>query len=175
MTEKEIGSLSLQLRYCYSENKNSPVPCMLSATSLEGETLARLQNVSGFEDWEKRGFTCTEKSLEEYYADRIDDVVYLTSDSDNILETLDSKAIYVIGGIVDRNRLKRAAISRAEKLGVATAKLPLDRHLKEMTATRVLTCNHVFSILMKCKEFQQDWKKALWEVLPSRKDAKLVD
>lgn len=175
MTQKEIGSLSLQIRYCYSENKKCHSPCRLSATSLEGETLKHLKNVSGFDGWKERGFVCTTSSLEEQFRDSLSNVVYLTSDSDNTLEKLDATKIYVIGGIVDRNRLKRAAISRAQTIGVATAKLPLERYLKDMPSTRVLTCNHVFSILLKCSEYNNDWKKALKVVLPSRKDAKVTD
>lgn len=56
-------------------------------------------------------------------------LVYLTSDSGNVLEALEDDKVYVIGGIVDRNRLERAAISRAEELGIATAKLPITDYL----------------------------------------------
>ena len=97
-------------------------------------------------------------------------IVYLTSDSETVLNELDNSKIYVIGGIVDRNRLKRAAINKADELGVHTARLPIDEHLK-LCATKVLTCNHVFEILQKYKD-HKDWKKALLEVLPARKDAK---
>jgi len=83
--------------------------------------------------------------------------------------------VYVIGGIVDRNRLRRAAITRAEALGVATARLPLDEHLQKMEATRVLTCNHVFDVLLKYREHGRSWKRALMEVLPHRKDAKFAE
>jgi tRNA (guanine9-N1)-methyltransferase len=168
MTPKEINSLALQIRYCYSNNRHKP--CFLAATSVTGKTLEHLKNVSGYEEWGNRAFTITDQSMEEYYEDRMDRIVYLTSDSETTLHTLDNSKIYVIGGIVDRNRLKKAALNRAHALGVATAKLPIDEHMKMMGATRVLTCNHVFEILQHCRFNGNDWKKALLEVLPRRKD-----
>lgn len=173
LTTKEINSLALQLRYCYATNRRVDVPCLLAATSALGQTLEHLKNVAGFDEWGTRGFTCTEKPLEEYYATRKSDLVYLTSDSENVLQDLDDSKIYVIGGIVDRNRLKRAALGRAVSLQIATAKLPLDEHLQKMQSTRVLTCNHVFDILMHYRE-HKSWEQALLSVLPQRKGAKLA-
>lgn len=169
MTKKEIGSLSSQIRYCYAVNKNNPHPCLFTATGLTGPTLDNLQNVSGFEGWSSKGFANSEKPLEEVFKDRLKDVIYLTSDSKIVVEHLDDSKIYVIGGIVDRNRLSRAAINRAGKIGVATGKLPLEDHLK-IAATKVLTCNHVFQILLKYRQYGKNWEKALLEVLPARKD-----
>jgi tRNA (guanine9-N1)-methyltransferase len=40
-----------------------------------------------------------------------------------------------------------------------------------MEATRVLTCNHVFEILIRYRENGHDWKKALMDTLPQRKEA----
>jgi tRNA (guanine9-N1)-methyltransferase len=173
MTPKEIGSLASQLRYCYSYNKRSPHPCLLTATNISGATAQHLENESGYETWKTRAFTCTSQPLEEYYQADLKNVVYLTNDSEHTLTDLDDKKIYVIGGIVDRNRLKWAAFERASSLGVATARLPLEEHLK-MQVTRVLTCNHVFDILLKYREHGQDWKKALNEVLPLRKGAQVI-
>lgn len=170
MTEKEIASLASQIRYCYSYNKNSPRPCLWAATSLGGQTLKLLEKETGYSEWVNRCYTGISESLEEYYKNDLERVVYLTSDSENTVTTLEQGKIYVIGGIVDRNRLKGIAISRAEKLGAATAKLPLDDHLEKMSTTRVLTCNHVFDILLKYN-VEQDWIKALQQVLPSRKEA----
>ena len=175
MTAKEINSLASQIRYCYSNNKRSRRPCLLAATSLEGETLEHLQNVCGFDDWHRRAFTGTKESLEEYYKNSMDRIVYLTSDSETTLTELEDSKIYVIGGIVDRNRLKRAAINRAEALGVSTGKLPLDEHLKKMQATRVLTVNHVFEIMIKYRENGKNWKKALLDVLPHRKEVRVLE
>mmetsp|Transcript_33064 Transcript_33064/g.54606 ORF Transcript_33064/g.54606 Transcript_33064/m.54606 type:complete len:344 (-) Transcript_33064:206-1237(-) len=176
MYSKEINSLASQIRYCYVSNKRTAHPCLLAATSISSgdETLKHLTNVTGFDDWSKRAFTCTDQSLEEYYSENRENLIYLTSDSDNVLEDLDDSKIYVIGGIVDRNRLKNVAFQRAKNLNIATAKLPLDEHLKTMDTTRVLTCNHVFDILLKYREHGKDWKTALMEVLPQRKGAKLA-
>ena len=170
MSRKEIGSLSSQIRYCYAMNKKSHNPVYLSVSSLSGQTYENLTRVEGFPDnWRARAFDCSEKSLIEMHEEK-EKIVYLSSDSDNILKEFDNSKVYVIGGIVDRNRLKCATINKAKEMGVETVKLPIDEHLK-LCATKVLTCNHVFEIMLKYKE-HKDWKKALLDVLPARKDVK---
>lgn len=170
MTVREINSLASQLRFCYSHNKQAQHPLKATVSSLSGDTLKYLQNVSGFDQWASRAFETTEKDLVNAFPDK-SKLVYLTSDSDNVLEALEDGKIYVIGGIVDRNRLKRAAIDRALELGIATAKLPIDAHL-DLVATKVLTVNHVFEILVRLRDHGNDWKETLLSVLPERKDAK---
>lgn len=176
MTKKEINSLAQQLRYCYAANKRSKNPCYFTVPSLSGLTREHCDNVCGFpEQWQKtKAFDFSDKPLEEMHADEKDKLVYLTSDSDNTLEHLDDSKIYVIGGIVDRNRLKCATLDRAKELGIATAKLPISQHLK-LFSTKVLTTNHVFEILLKYRENNNDWKQALVDVLPKRKDMKELD
>jgi len=103
--------------------------------------------------------------------------VYLTGDSPNTLTTLDNNTTYIIGGIVDRNRLKRVAVDRAEainkeypSLNIKTARLPLDENLEFGKSTRILTCNHVFEILLKYRENgYKDWGASIVSVLPDRK------
>lgn len=170
MTEREINSLASQIRYCYATNKKAKHPVKVNVTSLCGETLDHLKKVMGFENWTHRGFHHTPMGLEEAFPAKTK-LVYLTSDSNTVLEKLQDDHVYIIGGIVDRNRLKRAAIDRAEALGIATAKLPIDNYFS-MVTTKVLTCNHVFDILVKLRENGDDWKKAFLDVLPVRKEAK---
>lgn len=171
MTQKELNSLSSQIRYAYSSNRKSDNPVYYSVAGLNGTVLENMQKVKGFPDqWLTRAFDYSEEdSLLEMHPDK-SKLVYLTSDSENTLEHLEDDKIYVIGGIVDRNRLKRAAINRAESLGISTAKLPIADHLQLVT-TKVLTCNHVFEILLKYRQNGNDWKKAMLDVLPNRKDA----
>ena len=96
----------------------------------------------------------------------------MTADSDNVIEELDASKNYIIGGIVDRNRLKNFAIDRAKTLNVQHGRLPINEHL-EMTATKVLTVNHVFEIL--CRRRDVGWGDALLNTLPERKKAVGVD
>jgi tRNA (guanine9-N1)-methyltransferase len=120
MMSQEINSLASQIRYCYAANKRANHPVNVKVTSLGGSTLACLENVSGFEQWKNKAFDCTSENLVSAYNNK-SKLVYLTSDSDNVLDTLEDGKVYIIGGIVDRNRLKRAAINRAEELVSTTS------------------------------------------------------
>ena len=175
MTSKEINSLASQVRFCYSANKRSDNPVYLSLSSLgeSSATFEHLAKVNGFPDqWKSRGLSCSAEPLDIMHDKG--NLVYLTSDATTTLEHLDDSKTYVIGGIVDRNRLTRTTIEKAEKLGIMTARLPIDDHLK-LVATKVLTVNHVFEILLKYRQHGNDWKKSLLDVLPQRKDITEVE
>ena len=49
----------------------------------------------------------------DYFQERKADLVYLTADSPNELSELDSSKLYIIGGIVDRNRHKNICFNKA--------------------------------------------------------------
>lgn len=99
--------------------------------------------------------------------------MYLTADSPNNIEVLDPTKAYIIGGIVDRNRYKNLTLDKANKQGIAHAKLPIGEYLKLCTSS-VLTVNHVFDIL--CEWYQtKSWKLALNKVVPERKQEKVDD
>lgn len=187
MKFKEQNSLACQLRYCYAQNKRSENPVFMSVAGMSemGNTFTQLKKVNGFpEQWLSRAFSYSSEPLEKMHGVASNDgenqsidtskIVYLTSDSDNILEHLDDSKVYVIGGIVDRNRLKGTTMKKAQELGITTAKLPIEQYLK-LVATKVLTVNHVFEILLKYRTHGNDWKKAMLDVLPARKDITEVD
>lgn len=170
MTSREINSLGSQIRFSYSHNKQAQHPAKVKVTGLSGPTLEYLEKVSGFDQWGNRCFSHTSKDLLDAYEDK-SKLVYLTSDSENVLEKLEDDKVYIIGGIVDRNRLKRITIDRAQESGINTAKLTISDYF-HLVATKVLTVNHVFEILIKLREYDNNWKKTILAVLPERKDAK---
>jgi tRNA (guanine9-N1)-methyltransferase len=99
------------------------------------------------------------------------EIIYLSSESDNVLTHLKPNSTYIIGGLVDKNRHKGICHKRAVARGIKTAKLPIKEYL-EMRDRQVLVTNHVLEILLKWMEFG-DWGKAFMEVMPKRKGGKL--
>lgn len=68
-------------------------------------------------------------------------LVYLTADSPNEITTLDSTKVYIVGGIVDRNRYKNLTLDRANSQGIATARLPIGQYF-DIQTRQVLTVRH---------------------------------
>ena len=87
-------------------------------------------------------------------------LLYLTSDATEVLWRLRPGTVYVIGGIVDRNRHKGLTLGKAGALGVRTARLPLPEALEALRSSsgssaqaaitrklQVLTTNKVVQLL----------------------------
>jgi hypothetical protein len=99
-------------------------------------------------------------------------LVYLTSDAEETLYNFDPSCAYIIGGIVDRNKLKGMTYDKAQRQGVRTAKLPLKEYM-DFSATPVLTVNHVFEIMLSVHA-SKDWAGTLARILPQRKEAHTI-
>ena len=99
------------------------------------------------------------------------EVVYLTSEADEMLTQLKPYSTYIIGGLVDKNREKGICYKRATKRGVKTARLPIGEFM-DMQSRKVLTTNHVNEIMLKWMECG-DWGEAFMKAIPKRKGGKL--
>ncbi|KAJ0836301.1 putative tRNA (guanine(9)-N(1))-methyltransferase [Helianthus annuus] len=164
MAPNEIHSLVKQIMYCYSVNGRSVVPCHLWLTGYAGEIESQLQKMPGFDKW------IIDKDTGPYintFESQKENLVYLTADSENMLSELDLNKIYIIGGLVDRNRWKGITMKKAVDQGIQTAKLPIGNYLK-MSGSQVLTVNQVIEILLKFLE-TKDWKESFFHVIPQRK------
>lgn len=94
---------------------------------------SQLQKIPGFDKWLIEKET---RSYIEALRDQKDNLVYLTADSETVLDELDLKKIYIIGGLVDRNRWKGITMKKAGEQGIQTAKLPIDSYMK-MSSSQV--------------------------------------
>ncbi|KAG5639690.1 hypothetical protein H0H81_005873 [Sphagnurus paluster] len=192
MNDKEIISLSSQLAYTYSANRNASYPFSLVYTSLNGRTMERLEsmNDAGYKRWSntqwwQEGYerlwqgqpAPADTNAEETagalgppptQTDIQKSVVYLTADSEDELTELRPEEIYIIGGICDHNRYKNLCLNKAKESGIRTARLPIGRYLAALPTRKVLTVNQVFEILLKWVE-TQDWEAAFHSVIPRRK------
>lgn len=92
-----------QFAQCYAVNSRAAVPARLTLASLSGELAAGYTAMSGSDKWTLHR---TAASYLDAFADRRADLVYLTADAEEELAELKAGDVYVVGGIVDRNRHK---------------------------------------------------------------------
>ncbi|XP_008317226.1 tRNA methyltransferase 10 homolog A [Cynoglossus semilaevis] len=166
MLMKDVRKLHKQIQRCYAENRRALHPVQFHLTSLGGQLKQSLdERDKGWVNWKEINIETA------HYSELIakEELVCLTSDSPNVLEELDQKKAYVIGGLVDHNHHKGITFEKAKELGIEHAQLPLSSFVK-MNSRKVLAVNHVFEIILAYLE-KGNWKDAFFTVLPQRKGA----
>ena len=125
--------------YCYAVNGRCSFPAHLWLTGCQGEMETQLQRLPGFDKW---NIEKEKQSYSQAFSDQKDNLVYLTADSETVLDELDPTKVYIIGGLVDRNRLKGITMKKAEEQGILTAKLPIGTYMKMSTSQVCLVIVH---------------------------------
>lgn len=166
MREQERCSLGSQLMFAYASNARAAHPMSLWMTGVEdgGKMDQALKRICGTDRWLVHK---TKRCYSEEFEDRKQDLVYLTADAEEEIHELDERKIYIVGGIVDRNRHKNVTYEKAKAQGIATARLPVHQHV-QLSASAILTVNQVVDILLAYRELK-DWKAALVRAIPERK------
>ncbi|KAI6175849.1 TRNA methyltransferase 10-like protein A [Aphelenchoides bicaudatus] len=162
MNEELIRKTINQLNFSYSANRRAKEPLKYHVTSLSGKTKEIFDTFPGYKTWDV--FMHEEPVAEIWPANR---VVYLTSDSPNVLVDLDPNKVYIIGGLLDHNSYPGLSLKIADRLNFGHARLPIDEYVKLQTR-KVLTINHVFEIILRYYE-TKDWEKSFFTVIPKRK------
>lgn len=169
MSDKDIRSLVSQLTYLYGKNMTTTHPFQLYLTSFNGNTEKALLAHNGFDHW--RGVSKEHRSYIDFFPK--ESLVYLSSESETSLDELNDKDVYIIGGLVDHNRLKGICHKKATEQGIRTARLPIDSFM-DLKARKVLTINQVYEILLAFS-VEKDWAKAFDAIIPKRKGGALLD
>ncbi|XP_034111276.1 tRNA methyltransferase 10 homolog A [Drosophila albomicans] len=168
MQERDIAKCVKQCLRIYTINRRSEQPLRLHFTGIkrDGHIHESFKKNDGWENWNV-----------EYHFDRTHSdvfekskLVYLTCESDQVLEKPLAGHAYVIGGLVDHNHFKGLCHQRATTEGLSTARLPLSEHV-DMKTRSVLSTFHVFELLTRVAA-GQDWTQAILETIPQRKGAK---
>lgn len=159
MSERECSSMCSQLIRCYSVNRRTTKPLAVTVAGVDLEKGVGMGSIM-----KKKFPDCSRWSHVSIKKDTLDKIVegvseedrgqfiYLTADSEVSLSDIpeiqsdESKLTFIIGGIVDRNRLKGTTLERAKELGIRTAKLPLADFidLKSSTVLSVVHGTHPF-------------------------------
>lgn len=138
MIDKDVCKCAKQLLWVYTINRKAEMPLQLFYTGLQdgGRLQQALDKNDGYRNWDVRIKNESYMTLFEHK-----NIVYLTSDSDTVLTTLETDAVYIVGGLVDHNHHKGLTEKLAREKGLRTARLPLNEHVKIKTRT-VLTIVH---------------------------------
>ncbi|KAJ1956817.1 tRNA (guanine(9)-N(1))-methyltransferase, partial [Linderina pennispora] len=137
MNDKEVKSMCSQVMRCYAVNRQAKRRVNLHITKLHGRGSERFATaLKDHKMWSKEHITFDDRE----YIDRFqkDELVYLTADSDNVVEELDQNTVYVVGGIVDKNRYPKLTLDKAQQQGIRHARLPIGEYVK-MSTRKVMT------------------------------------
>ncbi|KAJ2773349.1 tRNA (guanine(9)-N(1))-methyltransferase [Coemansia nantahalensis] len=165
MCDKEIKSVCSQLRRCYATNRQALRPVDLHITKLHDQSRKRLGDTTDYSRWSAQHVAFHDAEYPDVFEKQ--DLVYLTADSPNELDGLDPGKVYIVGGLVDKNRYPRLTLEKAEQQGIAHARLPIGQYVK-MASRKVVTVNQIFEMLIKFIE-TDSWGTAFLDVIPQRK------
>lgn len=155
--------MACQISRCYAVNRRAENPFIITLSNfINFREVLKLQ----YRDYEKWDIIINDNDKLKEIKDN-NSLIYLTSESENLLEDVEDDKIYIIGGLVDRNRHKGTTYKKASDLGIKTARLPIKENIK-LNSSCVLTVTHVFEILLKFRE-HREWSKAFCAVIPPRK------
>ncbi|XP_010113824.1 PREDICTED: tRNA methyltransferase 10 homolog B, partial [Chlamydotis macqueenii] len=173
----ETSRLASQIRRLYGANRRAEKPFWLCLTdfvvgSLIYEECFRMND--GFSNY-------LMDTTEESYLDLfpLDAIVYLTPDSENVLEDIDPHKVYVLGGLVDESIHKKVTLQRAQEQSLQTARLPIREYMVKTVNTKnyhseTLAINQVFDVLSTYYE-TRSWSAALKAGVSSGKGYVLPD
>ena len=171
MSDKEVNKTRRQIQQCYGRLRKfeHPFHFHLASFNIDSRLYQHCQTkVDGFDSLY---ITKSDAS----FVDMFDDIVFMSPDSDNVLQSVEDGKTYVVGGLVDTNIRRHTTASRCRELGVVTARLPIQEHFEGTNhKDQVLTIDQVFHILLSVYH-GVSWEEALLKVLPRRKIGTVVN
>ncbi|KAK9880121.1 hypothetical protein WA026_008636 [Henosepilachna vigintioctopunctata] len=161
MIDKDMAKTIKQILRVYTENRRATAPLQLYLTNFNGRSKSEMCKHHGYENWDIN-FHC-EDYMKIFPKEKL---VYLTSESDNVINDLNADKIYIIGGLVDHNFHKGLCYKKAVEQGISHGQLPIGQYFT-MKHRKVFTINQVFEILLRVSE-GKSFKEAFEMTLPKR-------
>lgn len=150
LTNLERSKVASGLRWVYTENRRHIKPMDLHLCGVEPDSKI-IKNLSGQVPSLLKKSSPTrihhECFTELFPKDRL---VMLTPDSNQVLE-YNADDIYIVGGIVDFGRSDPLTLAKAKKLGIRSARLPLDNLRLREGDTREVTMGSAVSFVRECQ------------------------
>ena len=164
MTSIEMSQNAKQLLHILKINSTTPTPIQLHVTNYQGCITQHVLH-------QGKKLRADSVHVSPYHLTEVfkrKEIVYLSGDSDNVLETIDPSLVYIIGGLVDsRKNIKGASLTAATDAGVRHARLPLSEYIIQDTP-RPIPVNQIFSILLKYI-VSNNWLHAISSTIPPKR------
>jgi tRNA (guanine9-N1)-methyltransferase len=154
LTDKERRSLRSQIGHMYGHMRRVDRPCHLWIASLDDSMRQLIFHIDNANTWPIH--YRSETVLELFPLDK-HRVVYLSPDATDLLEDVTADTVYVIGGIVDRNRLKNCTATRLARLVSRRHDCQFSRRCS-CKMNNSLNVNHVYEIL-QTQSATHDWRQ----------------
>ncbi|KAM4709278.1 tRNA methyltransferase 10 homolog B isoform 2-T2 [Discoglossus pictus] len=150
MSKKELSRLAAQIRRLYGSNKKASKPFWLYLTGFVENSLLYDECVRMNDGFVNYLIHATENSFLDLFP--LENIIYLTPDSDNALEDIDPCKVYVLGGLVDESIQKKVTYHKARENGLQTARLPIQEYMVKNVNVKnfhseILAINQVFDVL----------------------------
>uniref|UniRef100_A0A8C3MLW0 tRNA methyltransferase 10 homolog B n=1 Tax=Geospiza parvula TaxID=87175 RepID=A0A8C3MLW0_GEOPR len=177
MSEKESGRLASQIRRLYGANRRAARPFWLCLTGFAAGTPIYEQCFRMNDGFERYLMDTTPESYLDLFP--LEAIVYLTPDSENVLQDIDPSKVYVLGGLVDESIHKQLTLQKAREQRLQTARLPIREYMVRAPNSRnyhseTLAINQVFDVLCTFYE-TRSWPAALRAGVSSGKGYVLPD
>lgn len=164
----ELCSLAKQSRCAYSSLLSSGNTGEISFGFLSYNSEAReALRVHSADNWAAERINASLGSWlsNERVSDRIsnENLIYLSPDADNVLQSVDPGKIYVVAGIVDKTVKPGLSLKQAQKHDLRCARLPYGDLFPQAVKGQVLNIDTVVQVLaafVAC----QEWSRAFEEV-----------
>lgn len=159
MTDLERSKVAIGLKRVYSENRKHPKPFDLQICGAPPESKI-IKNLSG-----QIPTLLSKPSPTRVHSECFSQLfpkerlVMLSPDSDDVLE-YNFDDIYIIGGIVDYGRNDPLTLAKAKKLGIRSARLPLDNLRMREGDSRELPMSSAISVIRE-RQVTNDWNEII--------------
>ncbi|KRX08075.1 hypothetical protein PPERSA_10437 [Pseudocohnilembus persalinus] len=160
--ERDRASLMKQIEVCHCMNQKYEKPLKLTTSQSEHPLMKQYVEQRNLNKW---GIDLEKRDILDAYPK--EQIIYLSGDVDIDMDVYEPEKIYIIGGLVEHNRLTNLTKNYAEKNGITARRLPLSRYL-DLKACSLLNINHVFQILLMLHN-GASMQKAIVSSVPQRK------
>uniref|UniRef100_A0A8C8RG59 tRNA methyltransferase 10 homolog B n=1 Tax=Pelusios castaneus TaxID=367368 RepID=A0A8C8RG59_9SAUR len=171
MTKKEISRLAAQIRRLYGSNKKAVKPFWICLTGFVTGSLIHEECLRMNDGFSNYLMDTTHKSYLDLFP--LETIVYLTPDSENVLEDIEPHRVYILGGLVDESIQKKLTLQKAQEHSLQTARLPIPEYMVRRANVKnyhseTLAINQVFDVLSTYYG-TQSWPDALTAGVPPAK------